>query len=291
MAFKDVIVAVGDTLQDWTDRRDDPPRVYWRNGAKQTGTGGFFYVKADDLAMPASAPWREAELYQNEPAFVTDTADVIVVGTRTQAFIPVRQDGREVSRRWLTKWEPNVGATVYTEALLLSTSGLEDSPVVWAMRGLTGAAFAKAMKTYRNGLLKYAERQAGRRLPLWSFRLRFTTERDVRGRVLFVPTGFGSLVTPPALQIPDQVDDALVEQLFVGPDELLRGQEWREQYDAWLRERRGNQDEDQAEAETVGITGGDAKSTNAAAFAALAGRGHVKVDAASAEELGVEIPY
>ena len=42
------------------------PRIYWRNGAKQAGQGGFFYASSRDFA-DLGAPWESVELYDDEP--------------------------------------------------------------------------------------------------------------------------------------------------------------------------------------------------------------------------------
>ena len=91
------------------------PRIYWRNGAKQAQSGGFFYASSREFAE-LSAPWEEVELYKDEPGFKASTLKVAVIRKRSQAFTEYLPEGsKDKIKIWHDHWK--IGRQVYTEIL------------------------------------------------------------------------------------------------------------------------------------------------------------------------------
>ncbi len=218
------------------DHADQPPRMYWHNGDKRARTAGSFYIKADELIATPDAPWERVERFQDEIGFTASLLKVAVIGYRQQPFV---DDKETRTRRWLTHWEP--GALIYTEVLCL-VAGI-DVPVVWCAKGLTGRAITGKggiLAQYRSTLLRAAETSAGKPLPPWTFWLPITAAVDAQERPVYTDTGHGSFVTPPILH-PQALETStkIMDRLFVGAQWVQYGVGIRQQFDAWLRERRG----------------------------------------------------
>ena len=280
MSFIDQVQAVPVDIPD--DPRPAPPRIYWFNGIKQARTPGIFHVKYTELGSEPGKPWVRSNRFDDEVGFEAKRLEIAVVAVKTQAFISERDGAREVRKTWLPKWQK--GAQLYTEVLCF-VEGI-DGVVTWNCKGLTGKAFSTALRTYQTTLLRQAEAVASQKLPLWSFWLPFSSTTDDNGKIVYQDTGYGSFITPPALVLPDKPLNELVEHLFVGADVYAEGDRVRKEYAAWLRETHANKAVD--DGEVVGADAGDA-------FAQVARRSHVRVDPASAAELGlsdeVEVPF
>lgn len=286
MSFQDSIATVNPKVID--DRRDQPARIYWRHGAKQQKAPGFFYVKASELTDEPGAPWKPVDLY-DEAGFMATKLRLIPIAMRATPFISRREGGREIQKIWLPKWEK--GAQIYNELLCLQVEGLSDAPVVWVSKGLTGAAVSKALKQYHQTLLRAGEKIAGRRLPAYTFWLTVRTEVNEQRHIVYRDTGFGSQVTLPQLEMPAAIDQAVIDQAFVGEDLLVFGEAIREQFDSWLKSRPG----DDGQQATNGNGNGNGAQT-ATAMQDIAARGHATIDDASAKDLGIfdteaEIPW
>ena len=231
-----------------TDNAVAIPRIWWMNGAKQAKTPGVFYAKA--LEHPGEFPdgWTEAERFQGETGYETAQLVCALVGWRMQAFNEV--DGaRGKERVWLPEYKP--GAKLYTEWLVM-VDGL-DYPCVICSKGLTGKALGVARKEFATRVLGPAAKLAGRPMVPWSFWMQLETSRDKHGKVEYVDTGYGSLITPPVLTLPSIFYQALdlkndksreelgtnLDLLYVGDNLLQRGVELREEYADWLKEKRG----------------------------------------------------
>lgn len=207
-----------------------PPKMWWHNGVKQAKTPGTFYTRASEF--PNGLPWTPEQRFDNEDGYVTETAKIAILAVRQQAFRKDKDDP-QAKVEWLMRWEQ--GASIYTELLCLLEG--HDGPVVWACKGLTGKAVTGKggiLQTYQNGLLKEAARVAGKALPLWTFWLPIASKRTADGKVAYEDTGYGSLVTPPALHLPTNAMDAL----FVGADVMRLGDSVIGQYPSWEQHKR-----------------------------------------------------
>jgi hypothetical protein len=216
------------------DQQSGPGYVWWFNGTRAARTGGTFYTNREQLSTEPSDPWVPSTRFENEDGFETQDLRLAIIGYRQQAFR--KEDDRRV---YLDQWVP--GAQLHTEVLALA-EGIE-APIVWSCKGLTGKAVTGKtgiIPTYRNTLLRDAERTARRKLPLWAFWLPISTQLDAQGRVTYVSTGFGNnVITPPALHVPGTSIDQTMEELFVGNALIELGADLRGEYDTWLKQRRG----------------------------------------------------
>lgn len=177
------------------------------------------------------------------------------IGSRSQWFIP--NEDRTKPPHWVVDYEREVreaGLTAKKQVeYLVLVEGVTD-PMVLSVSGKHKAQpFADALGAYRNGLLKQASRIAKRQLPLWAFWLPFAGKTTEQGKPLYLEAtdgdgkGYGSIVTPPALQLPANAMDAL----FVGPQVLRAGAEVAHDYAAWFKTQRGNNAVIEAEYEVV----------------------------------------
>lgn len=239
MSWTDQVEAVNPPVYD--EHTDYPPRIWWYNGVKQARTPGVFFTKLDEHPGPLLAPWINSNRY-DEAAYEAPSIRVALIGQRQTPFTNEVDAAGQRRRHYIAKWQP--GAQIYNEWLCF-VEGL-DYPCVLCSKGLTGKALAAALKAYRAGVLKPAERIAQRNLPLWSFWMPLGGMTDKGGKPFYADTGHGSFVTPPELKLPDLPESQLVEKLFVGPDLLSQGVDVRNEYEAWLKERRVDTEADTA---------------------------------------------
>lgn len=235
MSWQDQVEAVNPPAYE--DNTGNPPRLWWFNGVKQAKTPGYFYTKLVEHHPVTSLdqPWVISNRFDDEVGYEAPGLYVAVIGTRQQPFIPEKDTNGKVTRRFISQWVK--GAQFYNEWLCF-VRGIE-YPVVLCSKGLTGKSLALILKEAHRRLFLPAERIAKRSLPSWSFWLPITTMTDDKNRVMYVPTGYEkNTVTPPALRLPDLPDDELIEKHFVGPDILNEGITIRQEYDAWLKEKR-----------------------------------------------------
>lgn len=209
-----------------------PPRIWWHNGVKVAKTPGNFYTKADEFPGGLAAPWEHDDRFESEAGFSTRTLKIAPLAVRNQPFRKIKDtDGRdrvEYARRW------EAGMSIHTEILCLMEG--YDGAVVWSMKGLTGKAVTGKggiLTVYRNGLLREAGLIAKKGLPLWAFWLPISSKMN-GDKIAYEDSGFGSLVTPPALVLPD----APLDTLFVGPDVLQRGADVLHDMAAWADYKR-----------------------------------------------------
>ena len=243
MSFADMIKGIA--IPETAPRSGDSlPMIRWYNGAKaarpnQADTPGDFYTRASNFPSGLGEPWKNDTRFENDNGgYSTETLKIAILAYRQQPFRderdPVSNKVIPGSRQWFTKWEK--GMQLYTEVLCFVEG--YDGVAVWASDGLTGKAVTGKggiIKTYELGLLAEAERVAGgQQLPLWSFWLPISTKRTADGKIAFEDTGYGSLITPPALHLPK---DAL-DTLFVGAELLEKGARLMRQQARWAEQKR-----------------------------------------------------
>lgn len=218
----------------------EPGRIIWLHGTKQGGakTPGVFYVKASELSDTPSAPWKaDDERFENEYGYSTPELKIAIIGFRSQWFIPAAEPGQPPE--WLQEYREGVGAKKSTEYLCL-VEGIAD-PMVLSVSGKNKAGpLLDILKTYQNGLLKQASRIKRRQMPLWSFWLPIANRRDEGGQTLYLTaqdsTGkvYKSIVTPPALYLPDNPLDTL----YVGAETISYGAQVRNDFAEWFKAKR-----------------------------------------------------
>ncbi|MEN9936221.1 MAG: hypothetical protein RLZZ387_2800 [Chloroflexota bacterium] len=223
------------------DAAPTTPAIWWYNGNKQAKTPGVFYVKGTALQQEPAEPWAPSARFDNETGFETSALHLAPITWRQQPYrvVEVVSNGTQrKDRRYLTDWEP--GAQIHTEIVCLAAGIAE--PVVWSFHGMTGRAVmgkSGIFNSYRHGLLRGAEKVAGKRLPLWTFWLPITTLRNAKGQITYTDTGHGSLVTLPMLDWPTAPEPELIDTLFVGEEWVAYGYEVRRQFESWRTQRRG----------------------------------------------------
>lgn len=217
---------------------DSPPRMYWHNGIERAGTGGSFYIKADELGgEEPGAPWQPAERFRGEPGYATEKLKVAIIGYKQQAF-RVEGAGKDARKIWLPEWVE--GARIQTEILCFA-QGIEQAPIVWVTKGNTGKAItAKGgiLSEYRAQVLTEASKKAGKPLPLWSFWLPIQTLKK-NGEIQYPDTGHGSSYTPPMLHPSILNLDAAIENYWIGETLYIHGAAIRDEMDSWLKQKRG----------------------------------------------------
>lgn len=220
-------------IEDLPTGQLEPGRIIWLHGVKQAKTPGVFYAKASEFADVPPAPWQVDTRFDNEAGFSTPELRLAVIGWRQQWFIP-GVDGQPP--QYLTTYEQ--GAKKNVEVLCL-IDGLDD-PMVLSASGMNKAKpILDLIRAYEEGLLKQANRIARKALPRWTFWLTIRN-REKDGKPEYIEAkdssgkAYGSIVTPPALYLPD---DAM-ESCFVGEAVLHRGAEVRAQYNDWFSAKR-----------------------------------------------------
>lgn len=242
--FDDMKAAAAQTaaVADDTDRL---PTLGWRNGVKQARTPGFFYIKADDLGGDVpSAPWVEANIYDDEEGYKAEQLHLVCLGYRTQAYTEEKAPGQKYpTQTWLTHWEP--GARIRTEALVIA-EGLPGL-WVWSSKGMTGKAL-----TGKGGILPQQKKfttaagvAIGAQFSPWAFWMLIGGLTDVKGGPIYTDTGHSSLVTLPGWLTFDDTNDStadLAQKIFVGKDNYAEYTRLHLQYKAsgWFDAKRGN---------------------------------------------------
>lgn len=228
-----------------TDQEGDGlPRLWWHNGDKKTKTPGTFYTRGEDWAGDLPEPWAQVDRFDGEVGWAAAVLRVLPITYRSQAFRRIDQGGK-VRREYIARWEP--GAQIHTE-LLCFVEGL-DGPVVWSMKGMTGAAvtgkggiFAAA----RQALLAPAEKALKKKVPLHAFWLPIGTALDAQGKTFYKVLDQGSVITPPALRLPAGLEGRdLLNGLYAGRAVIEEAGELREQYEAWRQEKRSPEPADE----------------------------------------------
>lgn len=226
MSFADMITGL--TVRTNKVVSFEPPKIWYHNGVRQAKTPGSFYTKLAEVPAGLGAPWASDDRFEGEQGYSTTALKIAVLAHRSQPFRKYKDaDGRE-RIEYMPRWEK--GMSIHTELLCLIEGHAE--PVVWSMKGLTGAAVTGKggiLQSYRNGLLKEACRMAGQALPEWAFWLPIASKRTSDGKIAYEDTGFGSFITPPALHLPAQP----LEALFGGQELIDRGEAALAQYPTW----------------------------------------------------------
>lgn len=240
MGFRDEIGMIDTPPVD--DDRPSLPTMWWYNGVKAARTPGIFYLKNESLRTPPDAPWRPSARFDHEEGWEALRLHLLIICYRQQPYRIVTHGSPTSPRRerlYLPEWEP--GAQFHTELLCL-VEGIPE-PVVWSCHGMTSRAVTGKhgiIATFRATILKEAEKIAQKRLPLWTFWMPLATQRDAHQRVVYADTGHGSMVTPPALDLPQQPFPDLCDTLFAGKDRITYGYALYEQYADWRTERRSS---------------------------------------------------
>lgn len=225
------------TIEDLPTGQLEPGRFIWLHGLKQARTPGVFYAKETEFSAAPVGGWSLDNRFDNERGYSAPALRIAIIGTRTQWFIP-GLEGKAPT--YLPRYES--GAKKHLEVLCM-IDGLDD-PMVFSASGMNKAKpMQDIIKIYNDGLLKQASRIARRALPPWSFWLPIRN-RELSGKTEYIEAkdasgkSYGSVVTPPALYLPD---DAM-ETLFVGADIIRRGAEVREVFASWFEIRRRTPD-------------------------------------------------
>jgi hypothetical protein len=228
---------------------DGPPRIRWNNGAESKHDSvpdvpGTFYVSEKTLnGFVPQAPWHEVNRYENEVGYEAEELDIVFIAHKGQPFKDVRDaKGKWVKREWFKVWEQ--GMSIQTEYLAY-VEGFYDpqepqygTPALFVTKGMVGKRVGEILTRYREDLLAEATRVANTgkkdkvKLPGWSFRLRLGPERTKKGFV-FTETGFGSKVQLPMLLMPQDITDALMDELYVGETLLQHGRIVYDSFEDW----------------------------------------------------------
>jgi len=224
------------------------PRIYWRNGAKQAQSGGFFYASSRDFTE-LGAPWESVELYDDEPGFRTSTLKIAVIRKRSQAYSDELIEGNRV-RTWHEHWK--IGRQLYTELLCMMEG--YDGLVTLVAKGLTGKALTAKnvgiLPRHAELILKEAQKtwKGAGQVPPWAFWVPIGTKLNAKGKPEFIDTGYGSTITPPDLAISGEVSRDTLKNLFVGRELLDIGLEAYHDHAEWQKQLRGNEEPSAAEA-------------------------------------------
>jgi hypothetical protein len=215
-----------------------PGVIWWLHGAKagQTKAPGVWYAKATEFSDIPGAPWESDSRFDGEAGFSTPTLRIAPIGWRAQWFMQDKNDPKALPR-YIPDYE--AGANKHVEILAMIEGQTE--VFIISVKGFHKTkAMLDAIRTYENGLLKQASRLAKRALPRWTFWLPIKNKLNNKGETDYIEAqdgagkAYGSVVTPPALYLPD---DAM-ESCFVGESTLRRGADIRAQYDQWFKQKR-----------------------------------------------------
>ena len=241
MNFKD-LKAIADATPI-AETTAELPRLYWRNGAMALNTPGVFYIKAEELnETPDVADWQSKPKYRDEQGYSAERAFIACVGYRQQPFMVDRTDPKNKVTTWLSHYEK--GAQFYTE-MLCAVRGL-DEIVVLIFKGMGGRAMTgKGGALYQHQKTAQAiGRAVGARFNPWAFWMEIGGALDTKGRPDYKETGFGSVVTLPALYEPHRElgIEAMAEAQFVGEGLYADLTSAQQTYNAngWFAQRRGN---------------------------------------------------
>lgn len=219
-----------------------PPRMYWHNGSKSKSgdAPGDFYIAADELANDPAAPWEPSSRFSDEPGFATARLRIAPIILREQPYRTEKGvNGAKDIWIWHTgRWQP--GMKIYTEIICM-VEGINE-PVNLIVKGMTGKAFSGKGGVFPQALAfrRDAERIAKKALPLWAFWQSVGTKLDAKGKIVFEDTGYGSVVTPPTLYLPEGDTKVRMNALFIGKDWYNAGFELKAHFAAWSEERRVN---------------------------------------------------
>lgn len=222
------------TIEDLPTGRLNPGTFYWLHGVKQAKLPGCFYVKAAEIGAEPPAPWQSDTRFDGETGYSAPALKIAVVGWRSQWYTQAAQDKPKM---WIAGYEP--GAKKHTDFLCFA-EGI-DEPMILSADGLNKEKpLAEIVKSYRAGLLTQASRVAKRALPLWTFWLPIANRRTADGKTAYIEAqdsqgkSYGSVVTPPALYLPDDAMDSC----FVGETILRRGADVAREYADWFNAKR-----------------------------------------------------
>lgn len=215
----------------------DPGRLAWLHGVNAGGakTPGVFYAKDTAFTDLPGAPWTLDERYseQGERGYSAPELHLAFIGERSQWFIPGATQGDPPT--WILGYQQ--GAKKLTEYLVM-VRGLDD-PMVLSVSGMYKARpFTEIVGAYQRGLLTQAMRRFKRSLPLWTFWLPIANLRD-GGKTRYLSAKgadgkeYGSVVTPPALYLPD--DPFTLARTIA---EIEAGAALWQEYQAWFKAKR-----------------------------------------------------
>lgn len=215
---------------------DGLPRIWWHNGDRKAKTPGVFYTRGEDWVGDLPAPWAPDDRFDNETGWAATALRLLVITSRSQPFRRVEVAGKARREYVVGRWEP--GMSIHTEVLCLA-EGLT-GPVVWSMKGLTGAAMTGKggiITQARQALIGPAEKALKKKVPLHAFWLPVAA-RTRDGKIDYVQTEQGAIVTPPALRLPGLEGRDLLNALYAGRDVIEEAGRLQEEYAVWRQERR-----------------------------------------------------
>lgn len=230
MTWLDTINAI----EDLPSGRLTPGTFYWLHGTKQARLPGCFYIKSSEIGDTPSVPWEVDNRFDNETGFSAPALRLAFIGWRSQWYT---QEDPKKPKVWITGYEQ--GAKKHTDFLCFA-EGIDD-PLILSADGMNKEKpLSEIIKSYRGGLLTQASRIARKALPLWTFWLPIKNKTNGDGKTDYIEAkdssgkSYGSVVTPPALYLPD---DAM-ESCFVGEDVLRRGAAVAHDFAEWFSTKR-----------------------------------------------------
>lgn len=234
MTFLDTI----NTIEDLPGGELEPGVIWWLHGAKagQTKVPGVFYAKATEFGDAPGTPWAPDNRFDDEAGYSTPQLRAAVIGWRSQWFTQDKNDPKSLPR-YITDYQD--GANKHVEILAM-IDGQAETFIISVKGFHKTKAMLDAIRGYENGLLKQASRLAKRALPRWTFWLPIKNKLNNKGETDYIEAqdgsgkSYGSVVTPPALYLPD---DAM-ESCFVGEAILRQGADIRAQYESWFKQKR-----------------------------------------------------
>lgn len=228
---------------------DGLPRIWWHHGDRKAKTPGSFYTRSEDWVGDLPAPWTADDRFDGETGWAATVLKILPITYRNQPFRRIEQGGK-TRREYVARWEQ--GMSIHTELLCL-VEGLE-GPVVWSMKGMTGAAVTGKGGIFpqaRQALIGPAEKALKKKVPMHAFWLPIG-QRLKDGKPDYVTLEQGSVITPPALRMPDLDGRDLLNALYAGKATIEYAGELREQYEGWRHERRSAEPMDEVAPAPVG---------------------------------------
>ena len=221
-------------------------RIQWRNGEPKLRTAGYFFVSRERLGdFAPETPWTPCEEVFESGAttegYKTEVLKLAIIGVRQQPFIR-----RESGKYWLEEYaKGEQGASLQVDVLCVAEGLQSLGLVVWGSATVkTGFAIVArhdgiVHQLYQE-VLKPAQALAGREFRPWCFWSTIATERDKGKKVVYTPTQ-GKPVTRPVLVLPEKIEKATLNAIYVGKEMVVWGETQRAAYDEWLKERRTNE--------------------------------------------------
>lgn len=231
-------------------------RMNWRNGSPVLKTPGMFQVTDESLEKFGIAPPNDPKYWThgvwtspkgNEvPGWLAPRLRLQVIGKRQQDA-EMGSDGQIVQwfDRPVAKQDRPQGWTIFGEMLCL-VPGFGDLPIVLSMPRVktSMAMLATNSKRFLDEVVEAARKsRQNAKIPIYAFWMLIeTTKVENKQKQLVIdyqPAG-STVVTPPALVLPDKTGDALWQALYVGRERLELAERLRGEYDWWVTSKPGD---------------------------------------------------